>query len=285
MEKLKERVINIFALPQRLGILQRLQYSQSEYIYAGVVIAEGCKKGICIKYKAEVKSKDGRRWILPKMRREEKEEGELKQQVSDALWDLAERGYDVEIQYECYEEMHSFYTERRCYPVVLLNGIKVEQPADCRTAEECADAMIQLYKLAKEPPPPPPEEVEAERLLQEWPELEVWGLKWIKSWIYAKKRLVAIAELMQSHQWIKNMIAERKDDLSPFDIRAYVSKDKAEVCVSLKPFEEIYCSSDGTIRKIELERKGWDESGTREVYRLKGLLAFAKNAKEYVKIL
>jgi hypothetical protein len=294
MEKTQtvKTVVQLFGLPQKLGVLQYVEFTRSEYtsVYAGVIKVEGCKRGVCIKYKAEVVSKDGRRWILPKRRREDKEEedGELKQQIFDALWEMAERGYDIEIQYKCYEDEcgRAFCIKRRrCYRTFTINGIEPQLYEDCRTAEECVDVILRAYKLAKEPPPPPPEEVEAERLLKEWPELEVWGLKWIKSWIYAKKRLVAIAELMQSHQWIKNMIAERKDDLSPFDIRAYVSKDKAEVCVSLKPFEEIYCSSDGTIRKIELERKGWDESGTREVYRLKGLLAFAKNAKEYVEIL
>lgn len=231
-------------------------------------------------------SNDARRWTPPR-RMERQEDGRIKQQVADALWDLAEKGYEVEIQYECHEEKRSFYAERICYPVVLLNGTKVEQPADCRTAEECADAMLQLYKLAKEPPPPPPpdpREVEAEQLLKEWPELEVFGMEWVKSWIHIKKRLASIAELIRRCPWIKTMISK---GFGPFSIRAYVARDETEVCISLDPFKEAYCCSSDGKRRAELELKGSEpyEGGAREVYRPRGLLAFTAKAKEYVRIL
>jgi hypothetical protein len=96
---------------------------------------------------------------------------------------------------------------------------------------------------------------------------------------------VTIAELMRRCPWIKTMISK---DLGPFSIRAYVARDETEVCISLDPFKEVYCcSSDGNVRRVELERKGSElyEGGAREVYRPKGLLAFTKNAKEYVEIL
>jgi hypothetical protein len=97
--------------------------------------------------------------------------------------------------------------------------------------------------------------------------------------------LVTIAELMRRCPWIKTMISK---DLGPFSIRAYVTRDGQEVCTSLDPFKEVYCcSSDGNVRRAELERKGREpyEGGAREVYRPKGLLAFARGAKEYVEIL
>jgi len=294
MEKTTVKVaVQLFELPRKLGIIQYIEFTRSEYmsVYAGMLTAMGCKRGVCINYKVEVTSKDGRRWTPPRRRREDKEEEGLKQQIVDALWDIAERGYDVEIQYSrCYEEeCRAFCVKRRhCFRTFTINGIEPQLYEDCRTVDECVTSILRAYKLAKDPPPPPPEEVEAERLLQEWPELSTFGMEWIKTWIYAKGRLLAIAELMRRHQWIKNMIAERKDGLSPFDVRAYMAKDGAEVCVSLRPFEEVYCSSsDGNVRRVELERKGSElhEGRAREVYRPKGLLAFAKNAKEYVEVL
>jgi hypothetical protein len=54
-------VAAVFELPQRLGILQYVEYELSpkewclsECLYEGVLTAEGCKKGVCIKYRVWV---------------------------------------------------------------------------------------------------------------------------------------------------------------------------------------------------------------------------------------
>ncbi len=94
------KVASAFELPQRLGVLQRVEYLRPppewctpECPYEGVLTAEGCKRGICVKYRAQVLSRDGVRWAPPRRRREDREAGGcLKQQAADALWDLAERG-------------------------------------------------------------------------------------------------------------------------------------------------------------------------------------------------
>ncbi len=76
--------------------------------------------------------------------------------------------------------------------------------------------------------------------------------------------------------------------LHPYVIEAYVARDGSETCLSLNP-PKAYCARDGTVREIrlELEFKRYEvyEEKIREVYRLKGLLAFTTVAREYVRLL
>jgi hypothetical protein len=64
--------------------------------------------------------------------------------------------------------------------------------------------------------------------------------------------------------------------------------DGSEACLSLTS-SEAYCAQDGVVKevKLELEFKRYEtyEDKTREIYRPKGLLAFAATAREYVRIL
>jgi hypothetical protein len=67
-----------------------------------------------------------------------------------------------------------------------------------------------------------------------------------------------------------------------------MTKDGSEVCLSLNP-PKAYCAQDGAVKetRLELEFSRYEtyEEKIREVYRPKGLLAFAATAREYVKIL
>jgi hypothetical protein len=71
-------------------------------------------------------------------------------------------------------------------------------------------------------------------------------------------------------------------------IEVYMTKDGSEVCLSLNP-PKAYCAQDGAVKetRLELEFSRYEtyEEKIREVYRPKGLLAFAATAREYVKIL
>ena len=71
-------------------------------------------------------------------------------------------------------------------------------------------------------------------------------------------------------------------------VEVYVTKDGSEVCISLSQ-SKAYCAQNGSAREVrlELEFKRYEtyEDKTREVYRPKGLLAYAAAAKEYVRIL
>jgi hypothetical protein len=58
----------VFELPQKLGILQYVEYepprewcTSDGCLYEGVLTAEGCRKGLCVRYRG-VHLRDRRRW-------------------------------------------------------------------------------------------------------------------------------------------------------------------------------------------------------------------------------
>ncbi len=92
----------VFELPQKLGILQYVEYEPPPRewctgdgcLYEGVLTAEGCRKGVCVRYRVWVFSRDRRRWEAKERWRRQDEEagGCIKQQVADVLLELSERG-------------------------------------------------------------------------------------------------------------------------------------------------------------------------------------------------
>ena len=76
--------------------------------------------------------------------------------------------------------------------------------------------------------------------------------------------------------------------LHPYMVEVYVAKDGSEICLSLTP-PKAFCARDGAVKevKLELEFKRYEtyEDKIREVYRPKGLLAFAAAAGEYIRLL
>jgi hypothetical protein len=104
----------VFELPQKLGILQNIEYeppprewcTDDGCLYKGMLTAEGCRKGVCIKYRVWVHSRDRRRWEVGEMWRKKKwdeEVGCLRQNVVDVLWELSGK-YDVDVWYEYIKE-------------------------------------------------------------------------------------------------------------------------------------------------------------------------------------
>jgi hypothetical protein len=61
-------VASVFELPQKLGVLQYVEYgppprewcAEDGCLYEGLLTAEGCRKGVCIKYRVWVHSRDRR---------------------------------------------------------------------------------------------------------------------------------------------------------------------------------------------------------------------------------
>jgi hypothetical protein len=135
------------------------------------------------------------------------------------------------------------------------------------------------------PPPPDP----AEELLREWSELGAFGVEWVRKWLDLRERLIEIAKVMRRFPWMVDVVRQRPMSiLHPYMIEAYVAKDGSEACISLTS-SKAFCARDGAVKevKLELEFKRYEtyEDKIREVYRPKGLLAFAATAKEYVRIL
>jgi len=136
-------------------------------------------------------------------------------------------------------------------------------------------------------PPEPADPVE--RLLKEWPELGAFGADWLRAWApHARDRIVEIANVMRRYPWMAEVLRRRPVNPHPYMVEAYVAVDGSEACLSLNP-PKAYCTRDGAVRevKLELEFKRYEtyEEKIREVYRPKGLLAFAAAAREYVRIL
>jgi hypothetical protein len=292
-------VAAVFELPQKLGILQYVEYeppprewcTNDGCLYEGLLTAEGCKKGVCIKYRVWVYSRDKRRWEAKERwrRRSEDAGGCIKQQVADALWELAEK-YDVGVWYE-YVRVGVGVNQYDVFCGVVVNGVRLDQP-QCRTVEECVKQILEDYKREvekmKEPPPPPPPDP-AEELLREWPELQAFGVDWVRKWLVLRERLVEIATVMRKYPWMVDVIRQRPMNiLHPYMIEVYIARDGSEVCLSLNP-PNAFCARDGSVKetKLELEFKRYEtyEEKIREVYRPKGLLAYTTAAREYVKIL
>jgi hypothetical protein len=142
-----------FELPQKLGILQYMEHeppprewSTSEgCLYEGVLTAEGCRKGVCVRYRVWVYSRDRRRWEVKEKWRSRDEEagGCIRQQVADALWELSGR-FEVGLWYE-YVRVGVGINQYDVFCGVVVNGVKLDQP-HCRSAEECVEEMLRDYR-------------------------------------------------------------------------------------------------------------------------------------------
>jgi hypothetical protein len=290
----------VFELPQRLGILQYVEYeppprewcTNEGCLYEGVLTAEGCRRGVCVRYRVWVFSRDRRKWEAKerwKRRRDEDVGGCIKQQVAEALWELADR-FDVGVWYE-YRRVGAGVNQYDVFCGVVVNGVRLSQPY-CRTVEECVKQILEDYKREvekmKEPPPPPPPDP-AEELLKEWPELQAFGVEWVKKWAILKERLVEIAKMLRRFPWMVEVV--RRNPMSilhPYMVEVYVARDGLEACLSLNP-PKAFCARDGAVKETRLElafsRYETYEEKIREVYRPKGLLAYTTAAREYVRIL
>ena len=76
--------------------------------------------------------------------------------------------------------------------------------------------------------------------------------------------------------------------LHPYMVEVCVARDGSEACISLSQ-SKAYCAQNGAVKevKLELEFKRYEtyEEKIKEVYRPKGLLAYATAAREYVRML
>jgi hypothetical protein len=292
----------VFELPQKLGILQHVEYEPppKEWctdgcLYEGMLTAEGCRKGICIKYRVWVHSRDRRRWEAKekwRRRRDEDVGGCLRQQVADALWELSEK-YDVGVWYE-YVRVGTWSHQFDVFCGVVVNGVKLDQP-HCRAVEECVEEILGDYRRELEKMKEPAEPVlvikidPVEELLKEWPELGAFSTEWVRKWLDLRERLVEIAKVMRRFPWMVDVIRQRPVGiLHPYTVEVYVARDGSDVCLSLNP-PKAFCAQNGAVREVRLElefsRYEAYEEKMREVYRPKGLLAFAAAAREYVRML
>ena len=127
-----------------------------------------------------------------------------------------------------------------------------------------------------------------EELLREWPELQAFGVEWVKKWLDLRERLIEIAKVLRKFPWMVDVVRQRPMSiLHPYTVEVYVAVDGSEACLSLTSLKA-FCAQNGAVKKVklELEFKRYEtyEDKTREVYRPKGLLAFTTATKEYVRV-
>ncbi len=125
--------------------------------------------------------------------------------------------------------------------------------------------------------------------MREWPELQAFGVEWVRKWLGLRERLVEIARTLRRFPWIVDVVRQRPMSiLHPYMVEVYITRDGSETCLSLNP-PKAFCARDGAVREVrlELEFKRYEtyEDKIREVHRPKGLLAFAAVAREYVRVL
>jgi hypothetical protein len=129
---------------------------------------------------------------------------------------------------------------------------------------------------------------QAEELPRERPELEAFGLEWVRAWApHARERLVEIAKALRKYPWMVGVVRQKpENNPHPYMVEVYVAVDGSEVCLSLNQLRA-YCAQNGAVREVKLElafsRYEVYEDKIREVYRPKGLLAFTTAAREYVR--
>jgi len=243
-----------------------------------------------------VHSRDKRRWEAKERWRKRRDEdigGCIKQQVADALWELSGR-YDVGVWYE-YVRVGTWVNRYDVFCGPVVNGVKLYQPY-CRTVEDCVRQILEDYKreVEKMKEPPAPALVvktdPVEELLREWPELGAFGVEWVRAWApHAREELVEIAKVMRRYPWMVEVVKKKPvSNPHPYMVEVYVAVDGSEVCLSLNQLKT-YCARNGAVKevKLELEFKRYEthEDKMREVYRPKGLLAYAAAAREYVRLI
>jgi hypothetical protein len=295
----------VFELPQKLGILQYVEYeppprewcTSDGCLYEGVLTAEGCRRGVCLRYRVWVFSRDRKKWEVGERWRRRSEEvgGCIRQQVADALWKLSERGVDVGVWYRRVEEKVGIRYEVHVFCGVVVNGVELDQP-QCRAVDECVKQILEDYKREVEKMKEPLEPAlvikidPAEELLKEWPELGAFGVDWVRKWLDLRERLIEIAKVMRRFPWMVGVVRQRPMGvLHPYMVEAYITRDGSEACLSLNP-PRAFCARDGAVKEVRLELvfSRYETYGEkiREVYRPKGLLAFTTTAaREYVRLI
>jgi hypothetical protein len=124
--------------------------------------------------------------------------------------------------------------------------------------------------------------------LREWPELQTFGVDWVRKWLDLRERLIEIAKVMRRYPWMVDVVRQRQVGiLHPYMVEVYVAVDESETCLSLNP-PKTFCAKNGAVKeaRLELEFSRYEtyEDKTREVYRPKGLLAYTTTAREYVRM-
>jgi hypothetical protein len=153
---------------------------------------------------------------------------------------------------------------------VAINGVVLDLTnLTCKDVDKCMERILDKYKYAAEMPLEvlPVDDSDVEELLKQYPELEVFGVEWVKKWGRLKDRLVEIAEALRRYPWMMETIKKRPvDNPHPYLVEVYVALDESEVCLLLNR-SKAFCNGKETSLVLRFaEYRVFDER-IREIYR------------------
>jgi len=151
---------------------------------------------------------------------------------------------------------------------VAINGIVVKLNFTCKEVVKCMERILDKYKYAVEMPLEvlPADDSDVAELLRQYPELQVFGVEWVKKWGRLKDRLVEIVEVLRRYPWMADIIKQKPVlDPHPYLVKVYVAVDGSEVCLLLN--RKAFCNGKETSLVLRFaEYRVFDER-IREIYR------------------
>jgi len=90
-------------------------------------------------------------------------------------------------------------------------------------------------------------------MLRKRPELQAFGMEWVRKWLDLRDRLVEIAKVMRKFPWMVEVVRQRPMSiLHPYAVEVYVAVDGSEACISLNP-PKAFCAQNGAAKEVRLE--------------------------------
>jgi hypothetical protein len=152
---------------------------------------------------------------------------------------------------------------------IAVNGIVVNLDFTCRDVDRCVERILNKYKYAVRMPLEvlPAEDNDVIKLLEKYPELQVFGVDWVKKWGLLMDRLAEIAEVIRRYPWMADVIRQGVEpNPHPYLVEVYVAIDGSEVCLLLNR-SKAFCNGKKT--GLVLKFAGYDvfNEKIREIYR------------------
>jgi hypothetical protein len=128
--------------------------------------------------------------------------------------------------------------------------------------------ILDKYKYAVEMPLEvlPVDDSDVEKLLKQYPELQAFGVGWVKKWGRLEDRLAEIAEALRKFPWMAEVVRQRPvPDPHPYMVEVYMALDWSEVCLLLN--RKAFCNGKETGLVLKFVGYHVFDEKIREIYR------------------
>jgi len=59
-------------------------------------------------------------------------------------------------------------------------------------------------------------------VVEEWPELQAFGVEWVRKWLVLRERLIEITKVMRKFPWMVDVVRQRPMSiLNPYTVEVY----------------------------------------------------------------